>query len=137
MTYLREGPLPRYERSIKPREINFVRLDGNVSVSQYEGKHAALAISDRLCRPGESNRWEKPVVTDAGLIRDDGDFLTIPSYKSGTTTIEMFSLDYSNADEMADTFKQIRFQTGSLIASLTKRPVHIEFDSGETILINP
>ncbi|OGK17420.1 hypothetical protein A2774_05415 [Candidatus Roizmanbacteria bacterium RIFCSPHIGHO2_01_FULL_39_12c] len=136
MTILERGPLPRNEKSARPNNITYVRLDGLIGLGMHESTHRRVAIDEELHRQPEVEMWEKPIVSDAGQMTVGPGGILIAKYVSQSTSLEVLRKEHNSPDERQRALEEIRRETARLTASLTGQTVWIELDSGEWEQVN-
>jgi hypothetical protein len=114
---------------------SFVRFGDQVALGDsYSESHRGIALENQLFYP-ESRNKSKIQIDDAGLITDCGDILAISKYVSTTTQLALLVEKYG--EDYEDALREIRLETGKIVASITNKPVEVEFKGRKIIQISP
>jgi hypothetical protein len=114
---------------------SFVRLGTSVGLGDsYRESHQGIAIEHSLFYSG-SDEEHKIRLDDAGLVTDYGDKLFIPRYVSTSTQLEELADKFGDDYEKA--LREVRLETGQVIADITQRLVEVQFSDRTTALISP
>jgi len=111
--------------STNHREMDtFVVYDGQIAVGGSRITHGNAALNTNLYYP-ETKDDRKVQVDDGGQLFDNGEEIVIHSYFTKSTRPKMISeAIISDEDyDLAEIRKQIRRNTGQLLANITERNV--------------
>lgn len=113
------------------KEAIFIRYDGQIGVGESKLAHDQLALKHELYYPDSRGRGALQV-DDGGVIKDDGEKLIITEYFTTTTMPKAIPEGLKEKRDLWDIRKEIRQETGALIAKITGRKVEVHH-SDETV----